>query len=211
MKQIITQEQALKILDTCYEKAVVGLPNTKTCQELANEYMFKHPDPEIAAEDFVKWQIAKCATSGFVTSFGGLFTLPVTIPANLASVWYIQLRMIATIAIMAGYNPNDDDVQTLCYICLTGTSLSKVAKEVGVQFGNKFTMAMIKKLPGSVLTKINRAVGFRFVTKFGTKGLINLGKAVPIVGGVIGGGFDYVGTKVIAKKAQDVFFKQIID
>ena len=45
----------------------------------------------------------------------------------------------------------------------------------------------------------------RFITKFGTKGVINLGKMVPIVGGVIGGTFDYAGTKIIASKAKDIF------
>lgn len=58
-----------------------------------------------------------------------------------------------------------------------------------------------------MLTKINQKVGFRFLTKFGTKGLINIGKAVPIVGGVIGGGFDLVETKIIADRAYKMFIK----
>ena len=59
----------------------------------------------------------------------------------------------------------------------------------------------MKKLPGKVLTKINQKVGFRFITKFGTKGLVNLGKLVPVVGGVIGGTLDFAETKVIANRA----------
>ena len=55
--------------------------------------------------------------------------------------------------------------------------------------------------------KINQKVGFRFVTKFGEKGVINLGKLVPGVGAVIGGGLDYVETKVIAKRAYDWFIE----
>jgi hypothetical protein len=51
----------------------------------------------------------------------------------------------------------------------------------------------------------------RFITKFGTKGVINLGKMVPIVGGVIGGTFDYAGTKIIASKAKDIFLYGNID
>ena len=66
---------------------------------------------------------------------------------------------------------------------------------------------MVKKIPGSVLTKINQKVGFRFLTKFGTKGLINIGKAVPIVGGVIGGGFDFAETKIIANRAYKMFIE----
>ena len=66
---------------------------------------------------------------------------------------------------------------------------------------------MVKKIPGTVLTKINQKVGFRFLTKFGEKGIINIAKLVPVVGGVIGGGFDLVETKVIANRAYKMFIK----
>lgn len=56
-----------------------------------------------------------------------------------------------------------------------------------------------------MLTRINQGVGFRLVTKFGSKGLINLGKAVPVVGGVISGGFDFAETRVIANRAYKMF------
>lgn len=204
-KSILPQEKIMELLNVCYDKALNGIPGTPTCYDLANEYMTKYPSSQQAVKEFVKWQIAKCTTSGFLTSLGGIITLPVSVPANLASVWYVQLRMIATIAIMGGFDPADDEVQTLVYICLTGSSVSKMCREAGVQFGNKITTAMIKKIPGTVLTKINQAVHFRFVTKFGTKGLINLGKMVPVVGGIVGGGFDLAGTKVIAGIATKTF------
>ena len=72
-------------------------------------------------------------------------------------------------------------------------------------------MSMLKKLPGTVLTKINQKVGFRFVTKFGQKGLINLGKMVPVAGGIIGGGMDFVGTRKIAKIAYKTFILNVLD
>ena len=70
---------------------------------------------------------------------------------------------------------------------------------------------MVKKIPGTALAKINQKVGFRFLTKFGTKGMINIGKAVPIVGGVIGGGFDFAETKIIAKRAYKMFLEGDFD
>lgn len=118
---------------------------------------------------------------------------------------YVQMRMIACLAYMGGYNTNSDQVQTLVYACLAGISIDQILKQAGIQFGNKFVMAMVKKIPGEVLTKINQKVGFRFVTKFGTKGIVNIGKAVPVVGGVISGGFDFVETKVIANRAYKMF------
>ena len=91
------------------------------------------------------------------------------------------------------------------YACLAGISLDQVVKQVGVKVGVKFANAMVKKIPGQVLTKINQKVGFRLLTKFGTKGVINIGKAIPVVGGVISGGFDFVETKIIADRAYRMF------
>ena len=44
------------------------------------------------------------------------------------------------------------------------------------------TPAMVKKIPGKTITAINQKVGFRFVTKFGETGIVNLGKVVPVLG-----------------------------
>ena len=142
-----------------------------------------------------------------MTGLGGLITLPVAIPANISSVMYVQMRMISCLAYMGGYDTDSDQVQTLVYACLAGIALDQVIKGVGIRFGEKFAVAMVKKIPGEVLIKINQKVGFRFLTKFGTKGLINLGKAVPVVGGVISGGLDFAETRLIADRAYQLFIK----
>ena len=74
------------------------------------------------------------------------------------------------------------------------------------KFGIKFANGLIKKIPGKVLTKINQKVGFRFITKFGTKGIVNLGKLLPGVGAIVGGSLDLVETKIIADRAYKWFF-----
>ena len=64
---------------------------------------------------------------------------------------------------------------------------------------------MIFRISGEVLKRINRAVGFRLVTKAGTRGVVNLVKVVPLVGGFVGGALDAVATKVIGRTAKQVF------
>ena len=152
-------------------------------------------------------QVMKCATSGFITGFGGLITLPVSIPANIGSVLYVQMRMIACTAYMAGYELNSDHTQTFVYACLAGIAVNNIVKQFGVKFGVKMANGLIKRIPGKLLTRINQAVGFRFVTKFGTKGLVNLGKMVPGVGAVISGGLDYAETRIIGKRAYKWFIE----
>lgn len=208
----LSQEELMQLLDKLYDKSINGVAKVSPpINELADDYLKKYNDVDTAAKKFINYQVAKCTKSGFVTGLGGIITLPVAVPANVGNVMYVQMRMIACLAYMGGYDTASDQVQTLVYACLAGISLDQVVKSVGIQFGTKFTMAMVKKIPGSLLTKINQKVGFRLLTKFGTKGIINLGKAVPFVGGVIGGGFDFTETKLIASRAYKMFIKGEID
>lgn len=204
----LTSDTILKALSTIYDKTKTGIPLiSKPVDELAAEYLKKYPIKSVAAKRMLNVQVAKCTTSGFITGFGGFITMPITIPADISSVLYVQMRMIACTACIAGYDVNDDEVQTLVFACLAGVSINQIAKDFGIKFGAKIAEEGIKKIPGKALTKINQRVGFRFLTKFGEKGLINLGKMIPIVGAVINGGFDLAETKIIAVRAYKMFIK----
>lgn len=174
---------------------------------MANDYLKKHKTTEEACKAMLRNQIAKCTTSGILTGFGGFITMPVAIPANLGSVIYVQMRMIACVAYMADYELESDQTQTFVYACLAGVTVNGLVKQASIKFGVKFANGLIKKIPAKVLTKINQKIGFRFITKFGTKGIVNLGKLFPGVGAVIGGGLDLVETKLIADRAYKWFLK----
>lgn len=207
-KPVMTEEDIMKLLDSCYEKCLNGIPKVSpSVEELANDYLKKHRTTEEACRAMLKNQIAKCTTSGVVTGFGGFITMPVSIPANVGSVIYVQMRMIACVAYMADYELDSDQTQTFIYSCLAGVAVNGLLKQAGIKIGVKFTNGLIKKIPGKVLTKINQKVGFRFITKFGTKGIVNLGKLLPGVGAIVGGGLDLVETKIIAERAYKWFFK----
>lgn len=207
-KEVITELDMEQILDSCYSQAVDGIPKvSKPIDELVEDYEKKHDSKEAAAKALINGQLAKCSTSGFLAGLGGLITLPVAIPANISSVIYVQLRMIAALAKIGGFDPRDDQVQTLAYVCLTGQTAGVVLKDAGINIGEKLAIAGIKKIPGEALKKINQKVGFRLLTKFGETGAINIGKAVPVVGGIVGGGFDFATTKIIANNAYRLFIK----
>ena len=198
----LSQEEVMRLLDTCYTKCLDGIPKVSpSIEDMANDYLTKYASTEDACKAMLKNQITKCTTSGFVTGFGGVITMPFTLPANVGNVMYVQMRMIACTAYMAGYDLNSDQTQTFVYACLAGVAVNGILKKAGISFGVKLATGVIKKIPGKVLTKINQKVGFRFITKFGTKGIVNLGKMVPGVGAVVGGGLDFVETKVIADRA----------
>jgi hypothetical protein len=202
----LTESKITEVLNWAYEKACNGLPGTETAAELAGNYLSKHTSVDNAIDSLIRWQNAKGVTSGFLTGFGGIFTLPVSVPANISSVMYVQIRMIATIAHMRGYNLKDDQVKTFVFVCLVGQSATDILKKSGINLGTVLAKEAIKKIPGEVIKTINRTVGIRLVTKFGAKGQMNLGKAaVPVVGGIIGGAVDGIATNSIGKIAKKIF------
>lgn len=208
IKTSITEEQMIEILNTLYIKSVNGIPKVSLpIDDLVEDYIKKNPTVEEAAKSLINNSTVKCGTSGFLTGFGGFASMLATLPANITSVMCVQLRMCCAIAKMAGYDIYSDQVQTLIFACLTGSAVSDVLKQAGIKFGNKFGVAMVEKIPGKALTAINQKVGFRFVTKFGETGIVNLGKVVPVLGGIIGGGIDIASTRVIGYNAYKIFMK----
>ena len=208
LKTTLTEEQMIDILDTLYIKTVNGIPKVSLpIDDLVEDYINKNPNIEDAAKSLINNSVIKCGTSGFLTGFGGFATMIAALPANITSVMYVQLRMCCSIAKMAGYDIHSDQVQTLIYACLTGAAVGDILKQSGIKFANKFGVAMVKKIPGKTLTAINKKVGFRFVTKFGEKGIINLGKVVPVLGAFVGGGMDIASTRIIGYNAYKIFMK----
>lgn len=207
-KNIVKTEKMVNVLNQIYKSVTNGAGTVvPPASELAENYLRKNTSPMLAAKEMQKNQIAKCTTSGFLTGFGGVVTLPITIPVNLGSVLFVQMRMIAATAYIGGYDIHDDQVQTLIYACLAGVSVNELVKKFGVHFANKMALKGVEKIPGKVLTKINRFIGFRFITKLGEKGLVNLGKLIPVVGAVVNGSLDLVETKIIAKRATKMFIE----
>ena len=166
-----------KWLIIAYERAINGIPNiSEPIDELVENYTKKATSKEAALKEFIKNQILKRTTSGFVTGFGGIFTLPLTLPANVTSVLYIQLRMVAAIAKIYGYDIRSDAVQTYCYICLLGNAAANILKDSGIKVCEKFTI-----------------------------NAVNLSKCVPLVGGIVGGAVDNISTRIIANRAIEFF------
>ena len=204
--------QMLQVLDWAYDKANGNVPGFGTSREMAEEYLAKNNgNIEEAVDAMVRWQVTAAATAGFVTSLGGLPTMLITLPANIAGVMAIQLRLIGAIAHMTGFHEETEERKTGMYLCLLGAEASNVLSKTAAQFAIKFTTAALKKLPATVLVKINQAVGFRLVTKFGTTGLVNLNKAIPLIGGFVGGAVDAFSTYAIAQAAKALFLGDMID
>ncbi|WP_312583205.1 EcsC family protein [Atlantibacter hermannii] len=202
-----TEVKIMQALDYVYEKAITGALGADSCYDLAEEYLKLEGDMISKTNSLIRWQNTKASTTGFLTGLGGVILLPVAIPANISTIWYVQIRMIASIAVMGGYDVKDDRVKSLVYACLTGNAAKDILKNIGANFSTKMTNQLIKSISGETIKAINKAVGFRLLTKFGEKGIVNLGKMVPLAGGVVGATFDGVTTNIIGNIARKTFIE----
>lgn len=205
MEGKLNQNMVEKAMEFAYEKALCGVSGLDSAYDLAADYLKGDGTLRNKANSLIRWQNAKVATSGFVTGLGGVLTIPIALPVDITCVLYVQIRMIAAIAIMGGHDPKDDRVKTMIYLCLVESSAANIAREFGIQLGKKLATVALKRLPGRILTEINKKVGFRLFTKFGGKGLINLVKLIPFLGGIIGAILDAVPTNKIGNIARDLF------
>jgi uncharacterized protein (DUF697 family) len=201
------EQKADQLVNWITEKAIAGVPPLSSAEDLAQEYIIHigYKDNDERIDSLIKWESSKNFAAGFVAGIGGVMVMPVAIPAMVGASWVIQARMVAAIARIYGHSLDDDKVKTFVVLTLLGAEAVEVLREVGVKVGTKLTMEVIKRIPGKSLSAINKAVGFRLLTKAGTKGVINFTKVVPVVGGAVGGTIDLVACRAVGKLAKKAF------
>lgn len=202
MSNLISSEAMHEVMEWAYDKSINGV-GFGTAVEMAEDYLSESGNLRDKIDSLIRWQDTKAGLAGFVSGLGGVATLPVALPANIASTLYIQIRMIAAIAYMTGYDIRNDKVKTMVYLCLLGNGAGEVLKDFGVTTSIKFAENFIKKkVTKQMLNKFNKYVGFRLVTKAG------LTKLVPILGGVVSGTFDAATTNLVGNTARDLFLNK---
>ncbi|MCX7970464.1 MAG: EcsC family protein, partial [Negativicutes bacterium] len=91
-------DKAARLLAVLYSAAVGGLPGMNNACRLAEEYLSRPGPLSDNVDALIRNTALKCGGVGFVTSLGGLMTLPVALPASLAGTMVLQMRMVLAIA-----------------------------------------------------------------------------------------------------------------
>lgn len=161
-----------------------GLSNDELAKKIVNRKSFKN------------------GLVGGITGIGGLITLPVTVPADLAASWNIQISMTIAIAHVYGHTVDTTDLKTDIYIVLAGDSAKEALKRFGIEASKSVTKKAIEKyITRDVMVKIWKVVGQRIITKAGQKSLTSFMKMVPLVGAPVGFAFDWSASKVVGRNA----------
>ena len=196
----MNSESALvKLFDYVVEKGVSGVGPLVSAKDLAEEYLddYSYLSKEEIARKLVNYQAVKTFTASFVISLPGPFTIPVSI----SGAYVTQARMIAAIGFIFGYDLKCDKVRATIRATLVGVKIRDFVREMARKSGEQFLFKTIQSIPGSILIEVNKQLGFRFITKAGSTGVINLKKAVPLIGAMMGASVDTYFCKATGKLA----------
>ncbi|HET9873539.1 MAG TPA: hypothetical protein VFP89_13220 [Propionibacteriaceae bacterium] len=186
------------------EIAIDGVGKLPSAKSVAAKQMERHGGSvEAAIDAIIDSHVRLGSAQGFVTNLGGVATLPMAVPANVTGTAVIQVRMIAAIAHLRGYDLSDNRVRTALVMCLLG----------GEEIGRLIARGTLPTSPMAVATApvfdpdLDRRVAEEVVTdllgRVGGKNLaLVVTKRVPLVGGGIGAVMDGFATRQLGKYAK---------
>jgi hypothetical protein len=197
---------ATRLIGQLLSLAISGTGPFKGAAAVADEVRAKSDDVEQAVDRLVAQHLRLAAVSGAVTGLGGLATLPVTIPAGVASYFVLAGRLVAGVAHLRGHDLDSEEVRTALLLAMVGAgTATELLRDAGVQFGRHGVAIAVSKVSSRTLTDINKKVGFRLLAKGSSGAVINLGRLVPLVGAPIGAATDVLSIRAVAAYARASF------
>lgn len=184
---------------------IYGLGVLPSAEKVATDHLRGAASVEDAINSVIAWRTTYAVGTGFITGLGGIAAMPIAIPASLAASCVLGANTAAAIAYLRGYDIHSEQVKTMVLLCLIGEAGEEILKTAGITVGTKLCQNLIKQIPGKVLIEINKKIGFRLITKAGEKGVVNLMKMLPLVGGVVGGTFDGLFVNGCGMAAKKIF------
>lgn len=202
-------EVAGGVLRQLFEYAIDGVGGLPSAKDAAARTLQAKGEREAAVDALVLQHVGFASAQGFITNLGGLATIAVALPANLAGAAIVQIRMLAAIAHLRGYDIDDRRVRTALALAMLGED--EVRKQVG--------LGKVPSTPLGIATApmfdplLDRQVSERVLgdlaTKIGGKHLtVLVAKRIPLIGGGVGAIADGYLTYVLGTYARKEFVRR---
>lgn len=202
------ERTATTLVSKLVDAGIDGVGPLDPATQSADAARSRASSTEQAIDQIVATHLKLAAAGGFVTGLGGFITLPVALPANVVGFYGIATRLVASIAHLRGYDLERPEVRTAVLLTLVGADARSLLAKSGVSPSGKIADLALQRLPGPALMVLNKGIGFNLLSQLGKKGLSRLGRGLPLVGGVVGGGLDYFLLRKIADGARREFVQR---
>lgn len=174
------------------DKAIAGVSKLDGAAKAADRVLAEHGgDQDAAIRSLIEKHVRLAGAQGFLTNIGGLVTLTVTIPANIAGLALIQCRLVAAIAHLRGYDLDDPRTRDAILVALLGEErlLAQIkAKKIP---GTPMAIATAPVHDPHLDLLVANEVAAELLSKVAGKRLATtVARRVPVMGGVVGAGSD---------------------
>lgn len=192
---------------TALERAIRGVGPLDGAAAAAQKQLDeKKGDVDAAIKEIIENHVRLAGAQGFLTNIGGLVTMTVTVPTNIAGLALIQCRMVAAIASLRGYDLEDKRTRNAILACLLGEErLLALVKRKKLP-GTPMALATAPVNDPQLSTVMANEVASELVTKVAGKRIATtVGRRVPVVGGLVGAGSDGFSTWKIGRYVEREF------
>jgi uncharacterized protein (DUF697 family) len=209
--QRFAPQAAAGLLRQVLEIAIDGYQRFPGAEQVADGKLARTGgDAQLAIDAVVDQHIRLAGVQGFVTSIGGLVTLPVSMPANLTGLAVVQARMVAAIAHLRGYDLDDPRVRTAVITCLLGEDgvMDRLEKSslptspLAIATAPVFDPELDRQVAGEVVAELIARIS-------GKRMALTVTRKVPLLGGAVGAGVDGWSTYRIGQYADKSLVRRI--
>jgi hypothetical protein len=206
-RDAVPDERTLaRLVQVLLDAGIDGLGPLKSATEMSELARRRSRSDEAAVARVARAHVTRGSVGGFITSVGGFLTMPIALPANVVEFYVLATRMVAAIAASRGYDVSDPHVRTAVLLTLVGSDADEVLDTAGLKKGpGKVVGVAAQNLPPAALLMVNKAIAFRLLRGVGEHAFSGLGRGLPLVGGLLGGGIDGWMMKKIADHAMNEF------
>lgn len=188
------------------EAAINGVGMVPGAKSVAAQHLARRGDVEAAIDSLVTLHVSAAAAQGFVTNLGGLATLALALPANIAGLTIVQIRLIASVAHLRGYDVDDPRVRTAMALCLMGRDGVLRLMEADELPTTPAAIATAPVFDASLDKLVNEKVFGELASRIGGRRAATLvARRIPLVGGGVGASLDGFSTWEVGTYARSQF------
>lgn len=148
-------------------------------------------DADAAVTRLIEEHVRLAGAQGFVTNLGGLVTMTVAVPANIAGMALIQCRLVAAVAHLRGYDLTDPRTRNAVLATLLGEERLLALITAHKLPGTPMALATAPVHDPQLDLVVSNEVASELMTRVAGKRLAGtVGRRVPVVGGLVGAGTD---------------------
>jgi uncharacterized protein (DUF697 family) len=191
------------------DKAIDGVGPLRSAAASADSKLVDaNGDVESAIAKLARLHVTLAGAQGFVTNLGGVAALAVAMPANIVGVTLVQCHLVAGIAHLRGYDLNDPRVRNAILVCMLGEDSARGLVKAKTLPANPLGIATAAAHDPALDEQISREVTTELIARTaGRRAVTLIGRRIPLLGGVVGGGSDAFFTWQLGQFAR----KELVD